>query len=82
MMFMKIHFCAVYNLSIYLSEGSPRDVVANVLDCDIIVNEFELQSHYHVHIRTNTLGKGMKSVIPPAEKLDSIAVVLRGWLWY
>ena len=34
-------------------------VVANELDCDIVVNEFELQSLYYVHFRTNTLRKGM-----------------------
>ena len=32
--------------------------MANVLDCDIVVREFELQSCYYVHFRTNTLGKG------------------------
>ena len=31
--------------SIFLTE-SPRGLVANVLDCDIIVREIELQSRY------------------------------------
>ena len=26
----------------------------------IVVNEFDLQSLYYVHFRTNTLGKGMR----------------------
>ena len=26
-----------------------HDVVANVLNCDIAVKEFELQSHYYIH---------------------------------
>ena len=30
-----------------------------VLDWDIVVNEFELQSRYYVHFSANTLGKGM-----------------------
>ena len=30
------------------------------LDCGIVVNEFELQLHYYVHFRTNTLGKDMR----------------------
>ena len=30
-------------------KGSRRDVVANVLDCDILVNKFELQSHHYLH---------------------------------
>ena len=32
-----------------------RGVVANVLDCDIIVSEFELL--LHIHFWTNILGK-------------------------
>ena len=32
-------------------------VVANVLDCDIIISEIELQSHYYVHFQTNILEK-------------------------
>ena len=39
--------------------------MANVQDYDIVVNEFELQSRYYVHFRTNTLGKGMKPLIFP-----------------
>ena len=35
-----------------------RDVVAKVLDCDAAVSEFELQSRYYIHFKTNTLGKG------------------------
>ena len=31
---------------------------------EIEVNEFELQSCYYVHFWTNTLGKGMSSLIP------------------
>ena len=27
---------------------------SNVLDCDLEVNEFKLQSLYHLHFRTNT----------------------------
>ena len=40
--------------------------MANVLNCKIVVSEFELQSHYYVHFRINTLGKGMNSLILPA----------------
>ena len=38
-------------------------VVANVLNCDIVVSEFELQSCYYVRIRTNALKKGLNSLI-------------------
>ena len=31
-------------------------LVANVLDYDIVVNEFEPQSHYYDHFSTNTFG--------------------------
>ena len=39
------------NCTIFLNrfEESPPRVVANVLDCDIVVSEFELQSCYYVH---------------------------------
>ena len=38
-----------------------RGAVANVQGCDIVVSESELQSYF----RTNTVGKGMNSVITP-----------------
>ena len=38
-------------------------VVANVLDCDIVVSEFELQSRYNVHFWTNIIGKYMNPLI-------------------
>ena len=37
----------------------PRGVVANVLQCDIVVSEYELQSRYYVHFYANIFGKGM-----------------------
>ena len=43
----------------------PFGVVANLLNCNTVVSEFELQSGYHTNIQTNTLGKGMKRLIPP-----------------
>ena len=41
-----------------------RDVVANILDCDIIVSKFKLQLHYYVHCQNKTFGKGMNLLIP------------------
>ena len=38
-------------------------LVASVLDSDIIVNVFELQSGYNVHFQTYTLAKGTNSFI-------------------
>ena len=36
-----------------------------MLDCDIVVSTFELQSNYYVHIWTNTLGKAINPIISP-----------------
>ena len=47
-----------------VSPESPRGVGANVLDWDIVLSEFEIQQRHYVHFRTNTLGKGMNSLIP------------------
>ena len=38
--------------------------MANVLACDAVVSEFELQSRYYVHFQNNTLRKGMNAFIP------------------
>ena len=46
--------------------GCPRGVMVKVMDCGIGVREFVLQSHYYVHFRANTLGKGMNPIILPA----------------
>ena len=40
--------------------------VVNLLDCDIEVSEFELQSRNYAHFRTNTPHKGINPFIPPA----------------
>ena len=48
------------------NKGNPRSVVASILDCDIIVSEFELQSCNYFHFRIWTLGKAMISFIYPA----------------
>ena len=40
--------------------------MAKVLDCGLDVSEFELQSQYYVHFRTNTLGKGISRFISSA----------------
>ena len=42
----------------YYFEERTRDVVANVVDYNIVVNEFELQSRYYVHFRSHTLSEG------------------------
>ena len=46
-------------------EGGPRGVMVKAMDCEIVVREFVLQSHYYVHFRANTHGKGMNPLILP-----------------
>ena len=44
--------------------GNPHDVVANVLNYDIVVSEFEIHSYFYIHFQTNTFDKGMNLFIP------------------
>ena len=46
--------------------GGLHGVMVKVMDCRIVVREFELQSSYYVHFQTNTPGKGMNPLILPA----------------
>ena len=39
--------------------GAPCGIVANELDCDIVVSKIKLQLCYYIHFQTNSLGKGM-----------------------
>ena len=40
-------------------EESPRNVVVNMLDCNIIVSEFELQLLDYIPFWTKTIQKGL-----------------------
>ena len=42
-----------------MSEKSPRGTVVNVIDGDIEVSVFELQSYNYIPFRTNIIGKDM-----------------------
>ena len=42
---------------------SPLSVVVNVQECDIVLREFELESRYYIHFRTNILRKGINRLI-------------------
>ena len=50
----------------YQFRGCPSGVMVKAMDCEIVVSEFVLQSRYYVHLRANTLGKGMNPLIHPA----------------
>ena len=45
--------------------GCPRGVMVKTMDWGIIVSEFELQSRYYIHFRTNTFREGMNLLILP-----------------
>ena len=45
---------------------NKNEGVVNVLDCEIIVREFEFQSGYCVHFWISTRGKGINPLIPAA----------------
>ena len=42
-------------ISFYCYVKTPHDSAIIVLDCDIVVSEFELQFCYYVHFQINTL---------------------------
>ena len=42
-----------------------RCVMANVLDCNIVVIEFEHQLYYYVYFWINILDKSLNLIIPP-----------------
>ena len=42
---------------------SLRSRVVNVLDCNIVVHEFEIQLRYYIHFWTNTHGKGIGPLV-------------------
>ena len=52
----------VFDRNIYNHIGG---VMAKVLDYDLEVSEFELQSRYYVDFRTNTLGKDVEHPYSP-----------------
>ena len=38
--------------------------MVNMLDCHIIVSEFEVQLHFYIPFWTNVLRKGINTIIP------------------
>ena len=46
-------------VTLNLNCGSLHAVVFNVLDCDIILSEFELQPCYYVYIQANIRGESI-----------------------
>ena len=53
--------------------SSPRGVMANVPDCDIVASEFELKLYYYIYFQMNR--QGMNSFIPSYELNGTITGV-------
>ena len=64
-----VHFYHFYTFI----EGIPRGVMVKAMD---IVSEFELQSRYYIHFRTNILEKRMNPHYYPNNELNSITAIL------
>ena len=56
---LQINFLCYGPLGISSGKGGSRGEMVKALDCGIVVSEFELPSHYYIHLQTNTLGEGM-----------------------
>ena len=56
--------------------GSPRGAMVKVMECGIVVSEFEPQLRYYIHFRANTLGKSMNHPYPPSYVLNNTTTVL------
>ena len=65
-MFTRMEFFIAVSSSLWLAYFLLRGVMVKALDCGIVVSEFEFQSRYYVHFRTNTIGKVMNPLILPA----------------
>ena len=70
---MHLYLCVYIYIYIYIYihkykciVGCPHGVMVKAMDGGIIASEFELQSRYYIHLRTNTLGKDMNPLILPA----------------
>ena len=46
--------------------GCPSGVMDKMMDYEIVLSKFELESRYYVQFRANTLEKGMNPLVLPA----------------
>ena len=67
------------SLSLYIYKAGPHGVVADVLDKDIVVSEFELESLYYIHFRIWERHELSYSL--SYELNSTINVLLQEWLW-
>ena len=60
-----------------------RSTVANMLDCDIVVSEYENQFHYYVPFLDYYIwGKYETPYTLSSEFHRTITILLLGWLWH
>ena len=64
------------------AEVSPSGVVVNVLDCDVVGSELELQLPYYVHFWTNALRKDKNLLISSNYGLVRTTTVLQKLIRY
>ena len=64
-------------ISLLLNSKTREEGVLRMLDCGIIVSEFELQSRYYVHFQKNTLGLYLSYGLN-----STTTVLLEEWLWH
>ena len=59
--------CVLYaiksDMNVNYSGGSPCVIIVKEIDIGFEVSEIELHLRHCVHVRRNTLGKGMKPVV-------------------
>ena len=68
-------FICISNFENLIVTRGTSLVVANQLDCNIVLIKFEFQWCYYIHFETNTLGKGVNPS-HPSNGLKSISTVL------
>ena len=82
---MKFAYLYGYNssASIITPQRSPNGIVDKVLDCNIIVCEFEFQLTYSIHFWFYVWWEMYKHPFPTSNGLNGInSVLLDGRLWY
>ena len=78
---IKGKFFVSYMFLVYImpnKKGCPRGVMAQAIDCEIVVSEFEFHSRYYAHLWVS-----YEPPYPPCFGLNSTStVLLERWLWH
>ena len=66
-----------------IKRENSHGIMANVMNSDLTLSIFKLQSCCYVNILTNNIEKGIEPPYPPIYRLKSTTtVLLQGWLWH